>query len=65
MVTAATDNTLKVVDVRKNTQTLCTLEDGDLIIAAAISKFTISPNGKFCIIGGHQGMIFIFNLETG
>ena len=65
LVTASTDNTLKVVDVRKHTQTLFTLEDSDLLISAAISKFTISPNGKFCVIGGHQGTIFIFNLVTG
>ena len=36
-----------------------------MIVSAAISKFSISPNGKYCVVGGHQGMIFIFNMETG
>ena len=42
-----------------------TLEHSDLIIPTAISKFAISPNSKYCVVGGHSGTIFIFNLETG
>ena len=64
IVTASADNTLKVIDMRSS-NILHTLEHNDLIVPTAISKFSISPNGKFVVMGGHQGMIFIFNLVTG
>ena len=42
-----------------------TMDHPDLLITAGIMKFSISPNGKYCVIGGHSGTIFIFNLEDG
>ena len=64
IVTASCDNTLKILDVR-TMNVVQTLSDPDLIISQAISKFSISPNGKFVVIGGHSGTLFIFNVETG
>ena len=64
IVTASSDNTLKVIDMRSS-NTLHSLEHSDLIVPTAISKFAISPDGQFVVVGGHQGMIFIFNLITG
>ena len=63
-MTASTDNKLKVIDLKTNS-VLHELESPDLIINAAICKFAISPNGKYVVIGGHSGTIFIFNLLTG
>ena len=64
LVTASCDNTLKVIDIRTS-KTLHSLDHSDLIISATISKFAVSPNGKYCVIGGHSGTLFIFNLEDG
>ena len=64
LITASTNNTLQVIDLR-STKVLYTLEHEDLLISSAINKFAISPNGKYCVIGGHSGTIFIFNLEEG
>ena len=65
LVTASCDNTLKVIDLRTS-QTLQTLEHSDLMISAAgVSKFGLSPNGKYCVVGGNSGTLFIFNLEEG
>ena len=64
LVSACSDNSLKVIDLRSS-NTLFTLDHSDLIIPSTISKFTISPNGKYCVVGGSTGTIFIFNLEEG
>ena len=64
IVTASADNTLRVVELRTN-KVLHEIEFNDLIIPSAISKFTISPNGKYLVIGGHSGTLFVFNMETG
>lgn len=62
LVTCSTDNCLKVIDLR-STNTLFTLEHQDLSIASSTNKFAISPNGKYCVVGGKSGAVFIFNLE--
>ena len=64
IVTASTDNTLKVIDVR-TMNVVTTISEPDLLVSAAISKFSVSPNSKFVVIGGHSGTLFIFNIETG
>ena len=63
-MTASCDNTLKVIDIRTS-KALYTLEHSELLISATISKFAVSPNGKYCVIGGNSGSLFIFNLEMG
>ena len=64
LVSAACDNHIKVIDV-KTGNILQDIEHGDLLISPSISKFALSPDGKFIVIGGHSGSIFIFNLENG
>ena len=41
------------------------MENDDLMIPATTSKFAISPNGKYCVIGSSTGTIFVFNIEEG
>ena len=54
----------KVIELRTG-NTLFDLEHPDLIINQNCSQFSVSPNGKYCVIGGHQGTVFVFNLHTG
>ena len=35
------------------------------MINATVNKFSISPNGKYCVIGSSTGAIFVFNIEEG
>ena len=64
LVTASTDNSVKVIDLRSS-NTLFTLDHDDLQVPSTISKFAISPNGKYCVIGGSSGGVFIFNIAEG
>ena len=35
------------------------------MIPSTVSKFAISPNGKYCVIGSSTGTIFVFNIDEG
>ena len=64
LVAAGVGNKLKVIELRTG-NILHDLEHSDLIINASPNKFAVSPNGRYCVVGGHSGTIFVFNLDTG
>lgn len=64
LVTASSDHSLKVIDVRTS-EVLQTLEDSEMMLKASVFRFCISPNSKYCVVGGSSGTIFIYNLVTG
>lgn len=64
IVTASIDNKIKVTDLKTN-KILHEIESPDLFINSAICKFAISPNSQYCVMGGHTGIIFVFNIKTG
>lgn len=57
------DHTIKVTDMQTLKQ-ITAMEHQDLIIPSGGCKFGLSANGKFLAVGGQNGQVFVFNLET-
>ena len=64
MATSAIGNIVRVISVKQNV-VMFELGHEMLHIPNALSKFAISPDGRYVVIGNVQGAIFIFNLSSG
>lgn len=65
ILTMGCDNTLKIVDVRKQGQALQTFYHEQFKIDANYATCAISPDGKYAAAGSTNGNIFIWNTVDG
>ena len=64
IVTASRTNGVLVIE-EKTMQTIHYLDHSELSIPQGNCKFAVSPDGKFVAIGGTNGVLFVFNIQTG
>ena len=64
ILTASADSEIKVTDVRKG-EVIRNISSPDLTIPGSHTSFAQSPDGKYLAIGGTDGSLFIFNIESG
>ena len=63
VASASMSNELKVIQIKQGV-VLFQLAHEDLLIPNALSKFSISPDGKLLVISNSNGTLFFFNLVT-
>ena len=63
IISVGRDHLIKITDFQTKKE-IATIEHPDLLIPSASCEFGVSTNGKFLAIGGQNGNIFVFNLQT-